>query len=129
MILVTATVESDLLDARSQCPQGDGLSDGCGGVFVSAVRYLSAQLLVATAGRSQRLARQIVDHLSINMAVTAMYAQPRTFGGAAHNPTDVIASPFALLSNSSFVVHDVILSVLSFSELSTQFFSYLFSAT
>src|SRR5438270_2126002 len=77
MILETAAIECDLRDACRDGLDRNGLADRSRRGLVAAV--LEADSFLIRVGRSDRLARCVVDDLGINMFDAAEDRQPRTF--------------------------------------------------
>ena len=77
MILITASVEFDLLDSGRKRLLGNRLADLGSGVTIAAIRL--TVIFILGTGSGQRLANRIVDDLAVNMLMTAKHGQPRLF--------------------------------------------------
>src|SRR3954454_11042205 len=67
MIFVASTVEANLVNTGAPGPLGDDAADDRGRRLVAAVGLLRLDLGVERAGRGQRPALGVVDHLGIDV--------------------------------------------------------------
>src|SRR5262249_28258711 len=87
VVLEAAPVEHDGRDALLLRAARDELAHLLGRRDVRARLRAFAQLLVQRGGRAQRLARVVVDHLGVDVALAAEHRQARALGG----PGDALA--------------------------------------
>src|SRR4051794_772247 len=75
VVLVARAVEDDLVDPLLEALLGDGHADRLG-----ALLLLPRRLAVGVGGGDQRLLRQVVDDLGVDVARAAKHGQTRPLG-------------------------------------------------
>src|SRR3954454_18175823 len=78
VILVTAAIEHDGLDAGGDRPLGDQLADLGPSVLVRAALELGLEAFVERRGGRQGQALQVVDDLGVDVLARAEHAEART---------------------------------------------------
>lgn len=102
---VFAPIETELLDAQRLSSTSQGLADDDRRIAVAAVRHTRSEIFIPSAGRTERLARGVVDQLTVNMLVGSGDSQPRAFGGPLEPFADTMPPTLPLPIHCSFVIH------------------------
>src|SRR5882672_6351703 len=91
---IAAAVEDDFLDALGRRALRQQLAHRLGGVDVGAGLLALTHGLLERGGRRQRLAFDVVDHLSVDMLGRAKHRKPRTAtSGAPDVPSHLCGPP------------------------------------
>src|SRR5258706_9317166 len=84
VVLVPAAVEHYFADSSGLGALGDGFADDLGRRDIAAALEILFRFFVDRAGGNQRLARAVVDNLSVDMAQRPVNAETRALGGAGN---------------------------------------------
>jgi len=97
MVDISATIEDNCFDTFFFCTFGHELTDSFGRIDVPAL--LSLERLIKSAGGNQGIGGSVVDYLSVDMLVGAVYAKSRTLSGTLDTTTNAsVASDSVCLS-------------------------------
>src|SRR4051794_8290739 len=120
MILVASAVEANLVNTGLLGTLSHDPAHDRGGGLVAAVGELGPDFRVARAGRRQRRAALVVDHLGVNVLGAAEDGQARTLRRPRHPVANAMLAPLASGLDQQMMVggvHVTILDGLEYSRL------------